>query len=143
MQAVRRLVRQESEDVARLKRELEAELDALRDVRNWLQRWYRHKDGGLKKQSLALAVAVSTAGLLFWYFSKTSSTPVGRCLQRALDWWQEWRDHASAVTDDMAIMGPFIHMAATLVRTVNESEVVKLSSDAVAHKQPRIEYMAM
>mmetsp|Transcript_12290 Transcript_12290/g.38834 ORF Transcript_12290/g.38834 Transcript_12290/m.38834 type:complete len:221 (+) Transcript_12290:27-689(+) len=140
--ATQRQLQQEGEEVVRIRLELEAELGALRDARSWLQTWYRHRDGRLKKRWLVLAAVVLTGGLCYCDSSK-SSTPAGRCLQRILAWWQEWREHASAVTDDMAVMGPFIHMAAEIVRTVNDSEVVRLSSDAVAHKETRIEYMAM
>jgi len=136
------------EEHRRLLQELEAhraqaEGGAPEDVRDWLQCWYRHRDGRFKTRWVILATLVSATGLCVWCFPRWSSTPIGRCVQRALDWWQEWRDHASAVTGDMTVMGPFIHMAAEVVRMVNDSEVVRLSCSAVAQKEPRIEYMAM
>lgn len=99
-----------------IRESLESELAALRDPRSWLQRWYRHRDGCFKKRWVLSFILAGHVGAYYWFYGEKATTPVGRCVSKAMEKAIAWRDHASAVTDDMTVMGPFIHQAAEVVR---------------------------
>lgn len=113
----------ESAEDRRIRLALEAELFALRDTRTWLQCWYRHRNGRLKKRWLTSATLVGGIAMYYWYHAERATTPMGRCLLQLVERVRAWRDHAAAVSDDMTVMGPFIHHAAETVRLIYANEL--------------------
>eukprot|EP00928_Gymnodinium_smaydae_P076767 TRINITY_DN5983_c0_g2_i1.p1 TRINITY_DN5983_c0_g2~~TRINITY_DN5983_c0_g2_i1.p1 ORF type:complete len:197 (-),score=25.03 TRINITY_DN5983_c0_g2_i1:318-908(-) len=87
------------------------------DDRTWLQSWYLHKGGRLKKRWIFLTLFPSATVTYLWYSRTDASSVCWRVLRRLVDWGQSWKSHAFAVTDDMSVMGPFVHFAAECVRT--------------------------
>mmetsp|Transcript_128950 Transcript_128950/g.360810 ORF Transcript_128950/g.360810 Transcript_128950/m.360810 type:complete len:223 (+) Transcript_128950:80-748(+) len=124
VQSMQHELQANNDDVLRVKMQLEKELAALVDKRNVLQRVYKHRDGRLKRRWVVLCLTVGATGAYYWWRGDRATTFIGRQWLSAVDWFHAWRDHASAVSDDMTVMGPFIHAAADFVRLVSTSASV-------------------
>mmetsp|Transcript_88044 Transcript_88044/g.247477 ORF Transcript_88044/g.247477 Transcript_88044/m.247477 type:complete len:219 (+) Transcript_88044:173-829(+) len=114
------MLRREHEKLQECQHELQAEnkqlkfqVASFKESRLWLRRWVlRPLVGG----GIMLICAAGLTGAYYWFCGASATTPMGRFLLQALDSLHGWRAHAAAVTDDMTVMGPFIHFAADCVR---------------------------
>jgi len=124
VQSMQHQLQAENDEVMHMKLRLERELASLADGRSLLQRFYKHRDGRWKRRWLVLLLTTGATGAYYWWHGERATTPIGRQWLCAVDWFRGWRDHASAVSDDMTVMGPYIHAAADFVRLVSMSACV-------------------
>lgn len=126
----RQAERQHEEELRRvtsLRQHMEGELAELREWHRMLLRWFRRKDGRLKKRWIIVASGIGAFCVYYWRGGGHATTPLGRSFIRTLERLLAWRDHMSAVVDDMDTMGPIIHEAARFVRLVTEAAWAPLS----------------